>query len=65
MTTYVLTKWLPLNAFSKHRSKLTNRRAQTKLLDSKAHGTVLRGAIRSFLSMSDLDYSRLQLKIRM
>ena len=30
-------KWLPLNAFAKHRSKLTNRCAQIKLLESKAH----------------------------
>ena len=36
MTADVLTKWLPLNAFAKHRSKLTNRRAQIKLLDAKA-----------------------------
>jgi len=37
MTADVLTKWLPLNAFSKHRSKLTNRRAQIKMLESKEH----------------------------
>ena len=36
MTADVLTKWLSLNSFSKHRSKLTNRRAQTKLLEAKA-----------------------------
>ena len=36
MTADVLTKWLPLNAFAKHRSKLTNRRAQTKLLEAKS-----------------------------
>jgi len=36
MTADVLTKWLSLNSFAKHRSKLTNRRAQTKLLETKA-----------------------------
>ena len=39
MTADVLTKWLPLNAFAKHRSKLTNRRAQIKLIESKATGS--------------------------
>ena len=34
MTADVLTKWLPLNMFAKHRAKLTNRRAQSKLLDA-------------------------------
>ena len=32
MTADVLTKWLPLNLFAKHRAKLSNRRAQSKLL---------------------------------
>ena len=30
-----LTKWLLLNDFAKHRSKLTNRRAQYKLFEKK------------------------------
>ena len=30
-------EWLPLNAFPEHRSKLTNRRVQIKLLELKAH----------------------------
>ena len=33
MTSDVLTKWLSLNAFAKHRGKLTNRRAQVKILE--------------------------------
>lgn len=33
MTADILTKWLPLNDFAKHRSKLTNRRAQLKLIE--------------------------------
>jgi len=32
MTADVLTKWLPFNSFAKHRGKLTNRRAQVKLM---------------------------------
>ena len=39
MTADVLTKWLSINAFAKHRSKLTNRLAQIKLLESKATGS--------------------------
>ena len=35
MTADVLTKWLPLNDFAKHRAKLTNRRAQAKMLELK------------------------------
>ena len=35
MTADVLTKWLPLNDFGKHRAKLTNRRAQSKMLELK------------------------------
>ena len=33
MTADVLTKWLSLNDFAKHRGKLTNRRAQYKMLE--------------------------------
>ena len=33
MTADVLTKWLSLNDFEKHRGKLTNRRAQVKIMD--------------------------------
>lgn len=36
MTADILTKWLPLNAFSKHRGKLTNRRAQLKIIGSQS-----------------------------
>ena len=32
MTADILTKWLPLNSFAKHRAKLSNRRAQSKLM---------------------------------
>ena len=32
MTAHLLTKWLSLNDFAKHRGKLTNRRAQYKML---------------------------------
>ena len=35
MTADVLTKWLSLNDFAKHRGKLTNRRAQYKMLEQK------------------------------
>ena len=35
MTADILTKWLPLNDFAKHRAKLTNRRAQSKMLELK------------------------------
>jgi hypothetical protein len=35
MTADVLTKWLSLNAFAKHRGKLTNRRAQSKVLEMR------------------------------
>ena len=35
MTADILTKWLSLNDFAKHRSKLTNRRAQYKLFEKK------------------------------
>ena len=35
MTAEVLTKWLSLNDFAKHRGKLTNRRAQYKMLEKK------------------------------
>ena len=35
MTADVLTKWLSLNDFAKHRAKLTNRRAQSKMLELK------------------------------
>ena len=35
MTADVLTKWLALNDFSKHRAKLTNRRAQMKILEKE------------------------------
>jgi hypothetical protein len=34
-TADVLTKWLSLNDFAKHRGKLTNRRAQYKMLEQK------------------------------
>ena len=34
-TADVLTKWLSLNDFAKHRGKLTNRRAQYKMLEKK------------------------------
>ena len=35
MTSDVLTKWLSLNPFAKHRGKLTNRRAQAKILENE------------------------------
>jgi hypothetical protein len=35
MTADVLTKWLSLNDFAKHRGKLTNRRAQYKMLEQQ------------------------------
>ena len=35
MTADVLTKWLAINEFAKHRAKLTNRRAQAKALGIK------------------------------
>ena len=35
MTADVLTKWLSINDFAKHRGKLTNRRAQYKMLEQK------------------------------
>ena len=35
MTADLLTKWLSLNDFAKHRGKLTNRRAQYKMLEQK------------------------------
>ena len=35
MTADLLTKWLSLNDFAKHRGKLTNRRAQYKIMEQK------------------------------
>ena len=39
MTADVLTKWLSYNDFSKHRAKLTNRRAQAKILKKAGFDT--------------------------